>query len=317
MNKAVAGAIIPKSYQDVTEMIHRPLVASIGVLLMISLTLITGCIGDTPEPPNPTNQATSATVLARVDGAAITTADLERAIINTPRPGQLEYINLPQRQELLEALINRKLMARQARVDGLDRDPAVAKSLETVANDPSESERILAGEYLDTQLAAGQVNTAAIEAYYRERPAEFTEAERVRVTRAVMPDEDTARMSRDWLLKGANAAELKTRAGGLGQVGSIWLQRRGEPGPMEHAAFALDPGEVSAVFPVHSGLAVLRVDERIPARLRPLSEVRAGIVARLNQGHRLQDQADLLARLRKNATVTIDQGALAAYEWQD
>jgi peptidyl-prolyl cis-trans isomerase D len=257
------------------------------------------------------------TVVAHAGDDVITVGYLEQAIQRTPRPEQLEYISQEQVRELLESLIDRKLMAAQARTNRLDQGAVVAKALAKAAGDEFERERILAQAYLDTELGSGQFTADAIEAYYRDHLAEFTEAERVRITRAIMPDEDTARSAREWLLEGVDATELKTRTAGKGQAGSVWLQQRGESGPMERTAFALDSGEVSAVFPVSSGLAVLRVDERVAARLRPLAEVRGGIVARLDRERRLQDQADLLVRLRETAVVILDLEALAAYQWQD
>ena len=256
-------------------------------------------------------------VVGRAGDDVITVGYLEQAIQRTPRPEQLEYISPEQVRELLESLIDRKLMAARARADGLDQDTVIAKALATAAGDEFERERILAQAYLDAELGSGQFTADAIEAYYRDHPAEFTEAERVRVTRAVMPDENTASRAQRWLLEGIDAVELKTRTEGRGLVSTIWFQRREEPGPIEQAAFALQPGEVSEQFPVRSGLAVLRVDERAAARLRPLAEVRASIVARLDQERRLRIRADLLVSLRENAAVTIDQEALAAYQWQD
>jgi parvulin-like peptidyl-prolyl isomerase len=299
-------------------MIHRFRFVNIRVLAAIGLLSIAGCNGEAPESDGTVEQtAADDAVLARVNGTVITTADLERAIISTPRPDQFEYIDAQQRQELLESLIDRKLMAAQARADGLDRDTVVANALATAAGDEFERERILAQAYMDTELSSGQFTADIIEAYYRDHATEFTEAERVHVTRAVMPDEESARKAREWLIEGIDADELKTRTEGRGLVSTIWFQQREEPGPIEQAAFALQPGEVSELFPVRSGLAVLRADERRAARLRPLVEVRASIVARLDQERRSRGRADLLLSLRKNADVTIDQAALAAYQWTD
>jgi parvulin-like peptidyl-prolyl isomerase len=257
------------------------------------------------------------TVVAHAGDDVITVGYLEQAIQRTPRPEQLEYISQEQVRELLESLIDRKLMAAQARANRLDQGAIVAKALAKAAGDEFERERILAQAYLDTELGSGQFTADAIEAYYRDHLVEFTEAERVHVTRAVMPDKESARKAREWLIEGIDVVELKTRTEGRGLVSTIWFQQREEPGPIEQAAFALQPGEVSELFPVRSGLAVLRADEHRATRLRPLVEVRASIVARLDQERRSRDRADLLVSLRKNAAVTTDQAALAAYQWPD
>lgn len=289
-----------------------------SILIMTLLTGLTACdqeeegSGGVVHERPPTD-----TVVARAQDDVITVGYLEQAIQRTPKPEQLEYVSPEQVRELLESLIDRKLLAARARANGLDQGAVVAEALAKAAGDEFERERILAQAYLDAELGSGQFTADAIETYYRNHLAEFTEAERVRVTRAVMPDEDTARRAREWLLEGADAIELKTQTEGRGLVSTIWFQKRGEPGPIEQAAFALQPGEVSELFPVRSGLAVLRADERVAARLRPLVEVRTSIVARLDQERRSRDRADLLLSLRKDATVSINQAVLTAYQWRN
>ncbi len=289
------------------------------LLTIIGLWSIGGCDGNTPDPstgPDMADPDGAATpVLARVDGATITTADLERAILSTPRPEQLEYINPPQRQELLEALIDRKLIAHRARNEGLDREPAIAERLTTT--DTFDQERLLAQAFLDRYLEGQAITDDDIAADYQARSAEFTEPERAFVTRAVRPDETNAAVARQSLLDGADVNALQQQAADRGQTSQVWLAQRGEAGPMEQAAFSLEPGQVSAVFPIRGGWATLRVEEHKPARLRPLAEVRDGIAARLDQARRAQTRQELLENLRKNAAVTVDSEALANYQWQD
>lgn len=292
---------------------QRPPVA--GLLAAICLLAVGGCGAKSPDAPAESDTgAAPAAILARVDGTAITTADLERAILNTPRPEQFEYINPPQRQELLETLIDRKLLAQQARRDGLDREPAIAERLADA--DDFDAEQLLAQALLDRRLDTGRVTAEAVAADYQNRAAEFMESERVLVTRVVTADEQSAARARQRLLEGADEAALEQRMAGHGRVSSLWIHRRAQPGPMESAAFALEPGQVSEPFPAGDGWAVLRADERRAARQRPLAEVSAGIEARLEQQRRARVQDELIATLRKNAAVTHDPEALAAYEWQ-
>lgn len=290
-----------------------------AALAIIGLWTITGCNGNAPDrstTPDTAGQAADASaVLARVDGEAITAAELERAILSTPRPEQLEYINPPQRRELLGELIDRKLIARRARNEGLEREPTISQRLATA--DAFDQERLLAQAFLDQYLAGRSITDDDIMADYQARRADFTEPERVFVTRVVRTNEADAAAARQLLLDGADVDELKRQAAGRGQISRIWLARRTGSGPMEQAAFGLEPGQVSAVFAVSGGWATLRVDDRKPARVRPLAEVRDGIAARLGQARRSQARQELLDNLRKNAAVSIDSEALAAYQWQN
>ena len=256
-------------------------------------------------------------VFAVVGDQSITQADLERAIIATPRPQQLEYIDAGQRLALLEMLIDRKLLAARARAAGLQQQPDVAESLARAGADGFERERILAQALLDDLLAGDPVGDVEIQAYYRANADAYTQPERVRILRAILADMPSARQARAALRAGADAAGLANATADRGRAGELWLQRHAEPDPLARAAFELAAGETSEVIAVSGGYAVLRVEDREPARQRPLDEVRAGIVARLEQQRDQQDRSALLAELRANTAIEIDQAALSAYRWGD
>lgn len=257
-------------------------------------------------------------VLARVGDDVITVAFLDRAIRGASKTEQVEYVSPPQVRELLETLIDRKLMANQARVLGIDTSEKLANSPAGLKDDAFRHEQLLAEAYLDARIAdAASVTAEDIDAYYDAHREEFTVPERARITRIVVPTEVAAGHVRDLLSQGLTADAITARADRSVQAGVMWVQRRREPGPVEDRSFSLSVGEVSDAFPVTSGFAVVRVDERVAEEVRPLHEVSAGIAARLGQERRATTLDNLRAELRRDVEISVDEQALAAFSWDE
>ncbi len=134
----------------------------------------------------------------------------------------------------------------------------------------------------------------SIAAYHRTHPLEFTEVARARIRHilvAVGPSEpgrakDAARQKaldlRERIVKGADFADVaqvtsddKASAARGGDLGELI---RSQLAPEFAAvAFSIPVGQVSEPVLTRYGYHLIRVDERIPERLRPLDECRAEI----------------------------------------
>lgn len=258
---------------------------------------------DHPPMSPPAPRVSPATVLARVGQITVTAGDADDAIAGYGARERFEFAARDALRDLVEGLIDRKLMAQAARAAGMD-DPGSPLS-----------ERALAETWLERELARiPPPNEAAIVAYYRENPAEFRVPRRVRVTRGVARTTAAAASLRDELSRGTSVEELRrTEIAGAGSIETLWLQDAAKKPALVAAALELKKGEVSAPLPVETGYAVLRAEELAPAAARPLEDVRAGIAARLESAAREQAMTDIRARLRRNVQIVIDDAALTSY----
>jgi parvulin-like peptidyl-prolyl isomerase len=155
----------------------------------------------------------------------------------------------------------------------------------------------------------------SVAAYYRARPLEFTEPARVKVRHilvAVQPSETPkakagarakALAIRARLKKGEDFAALarefsddKGSASRGGELGEL-LRTQAVP-DFATAAFALPVGEVSEPVLTQFGYHLIRVDDRIPERLRPIEECRSEIRRLL-----AEQFADTLARRGAEALI--------------
>ncbi|MCC7328613.1 MAG: peptidyl-prolyl cis-trans isomerase [Gammaproteobacteria bacterium] len=253
--------------------------------------------------PGPPPQA----VLARAGGITITVADADAALVAMPAADRLEAISSEAAvAEFVSSLVDQRLMAAAARRDGLAQG--------VPGEGGREQDRDLASRWLDAQLGRLlAVSAAGIAAYYGTHRSEFTEPARARVSRVVAPGEDAARRARAALDRGASLGEARSQAGPGAQADEFWLQDVPGAIPLEAATLHMAPGAVGDIGAVAGGFAVLRVEERRPARLRPLAEVREGIRSRLDDEARQAAADAARSRLREGVPVRLEPAALTSY----
>jgi len=209
--------------------------------------------------------------------------------------------------QILQALIDRRLLANDARDHGASLDPsAVEAKVEELA-------KALGGnEAMGAWLASNSYTLDALKASLGEEmlseqtvrrltDAVPTSAEQVHARHILVASQDQAEAIRAKVLAGGDFAtlaqtysmDLSTRLAG-GDLG--WFPRGVLTTPeVEAAAFALQPGEVSAVVQSRLGFHVIEVIER---GQRPLSP------DALQQFHEKAVE-DWLAEQRKSARIEI------------
>lgn len=254
-------------------------------------------------------QARSAnTVVAEVEGRAITLAEVADAISDLP----LSVRSLPFSDiypGVLQQLIRQQVLVVRAQQQALDEDPAVRRRLKAV------TDRVLADEYLHRTIQPTITEQALLERYNKEiagKPG----PEEVHVRVIMASTEEAAQAIIAELRSGADfgavakRSSLDTTAPAGGDLG--FLTREGLNPEVGSVAFALQAGSV-APFPIRSagGWFVVKVDER---RRRPTPgffEVREQLVAAM-----LQEAAPGVAA-RALASVTVreyDMGGKEAAE---
>jgi hypothetical protein len=262
-------------------------------------------------------------VVARINDRVIEVRDVE-AEIAARAPGfrGQQYRAMAKREELVESMVGFEVLAAEAERRGFGRDPKVVRSHR------QEMVAALLRSEIDEKLRAEEVTEAEVEKRYRERAAEFEVPEQVRVSQIVVADQGRARKVvglaraarkaqpaedqrafRELVMKHSEDAATRVRGG---EVGTLTRQSAGQPLAVLDAALALKAaGEVSDAVHGPAGFHILKLMERTPASIRPLSEVRSRVVQELVGERRSRKMEELVASLRARVVTELYREELA------
>ena len=198
----------------------------------------------------------------------------------------------------------RRVLANEAKQDGLDRDPLVSSALQ-IAQD-----KILSDARLARLDAQNTPNEQALDAYaqtvYRANPSKFEQAAQTRASHILLTNTGA-----ESLLKAQNIlAELRggasfealakansTDAGSAARGGDLGFFSAGKMVPAFDAAVnaLVKPGDLSEPVESQFGYHIIRLEERKPKGVQPYQEVRAQLLlearkAILNEARQLKVQ---------------------------
>jgi hypothetical protein len=272
-------------------------------------------------------------VLARVGQRSITLGDYAAALERMDPFERMRYQTQDRRQALLDEMINVELLAREAERRGLDRRPETIELVRQFQRD--ESLRRLRASLPHPE----DLSTADVSGYYEKHRADFFEPERRRAAHIVLTDEALGRRVlaqaqgsspdrwRELVTEHAPSAADAPVSGdktaarpGLLVPGDLGMLSRSTPDPADAAvgeALREALFEIPEVGQVHPRLIadasrfhVLRLVSKVEARQRMLAEVDALIRTRLVQELQVAAEAALIARLRRDTKISIDESML-------
>ncbi|MEM9180999.1 MAG: peptidylprolyl isomerase [Pseudomonadota bacterium] len=272
---------------------------SIGLSSLIGLILIGLSACDT-DPATVTAPAVidSATA-AVVNGEAIYIRDVELEAVaqGMIEPGSDFGTSHPDFPQILEQLIDQRLLAQEAVRRGLDQQPDAARRL------AAGRERLL-GNILVESLVATEVTDAAIDRMYQEQVKLQQLDDEVRIRRIVVEAEAEAIAILDELNSGREFAEaalehstdIRTRLEG-GDLGWIKPNEMGDPDAAVIGNTVT--GAVSEVFRTEMGWTILKVDERRTTPPKTKAEMRPEIITFMT----FTQISDILRELRFSASI--------------
>ena len=285
------------------------------------------------------------TVVARVNGVALRGAELngyvEAIIPNIGFHGKVDPSKINQyRQAALDRMIMHELVYQDAvrrhiripseRIerevqieerrfrspaafkDALARQGFTVKSLHTLI----EHNLMVAEVVRRDILNPSKVSDSEAKAYYEKNLSRFREPESVLVRHIFFPPKPESAGQAEQVRQKALAKNTSEEFDGLawkyskddyhvmgGMLG--WVHRgRLEP-EVEKAAFALKPGQVSAVIKTPTGYHLIRVEGKQPAHLIPFQQVRKMITSQLEAKKQERLRNQLKERLYKQAKVQV------------
>lgn len=219
----------------------------------------------------------------------------------------------PAKRQVIEQLVDLKVMAQEGRKRKLDQDPAYKAQL------AFQAENLLAGTLYRQMNADLKLDDADLRKYYEEHKADYERVQArhilIRFKGSAVPKGDKPELSEEEALAKANALRVRLKAGedfatlakaesddaGSGKNGgdlNFFSHHQMVPA-FEDAAFKLPVGQVSEPVKTQFGYHLILVEKH---ETKTFDEERADIEKKL----RPEKAKQAVEALRKQASVTID-----------
>jgi len=242
---------------------------------------------------------------ARVGNAKITMSEFERKFGALSEAQRLEFEGEYGKAELLDKLIDKELVYQEALRRKLDQDEEVRRKIEDAKKD------ILTGEFYRKEIVHKlKIPEKDIRDYYENHKDEFMTKTLMRAQHIFTRDSMKAVEWKKRLAKGENFSKIakyesedKITALTSGSLGYFnpggYIKSIGISKAFSDAVEKLDVGEISDIIRWEKGYSIVKVNEKRPGMLKPLSEVRKEIEEKLRARRAAQAYQDELERLRK------------------
>jgi peptidyl-prolyl cis-trans isomerase C len=265
---------------------------SLAAALALGLLAMAGCArhGVQSRPPEPGDKA-----VATVGDQTVWASDVKREAAAQGLIGEGEPLDISSQvfHQVLDEVIDQKLLAAEAIRRKLDADPMVRRRL------AAARERILGDALIDAQVER-VVSDSAIQNLYDEQVRLSKQTDELRARQIVAASQADADAIRK-LLAGGQAfdalamqrsidAATRLDGGDLGYVAADAM-----PQAYAAALAAAKPGDIVGPFKTDAGFVILKLEDRRPEKPLSMEEARPQIVRFLH----LSEVRDVLEHLRR------------------
>jgi peptidyl-prolyl cis-trans isomerase C len=269
-----------------------------GVLVLAGVLALAACSQKpaAQRGPEPGDRA-----VATVNGQTVWASDVKREAVAEGLIGEGEPLDVgsDQFRQMLDEVVDEKLLAAEALRRHMDRDPVAQRRL------AAARERIL-GDMLVDGVVDRAVTDQAVQTLYQEQLKLAKPADEIHARQIVVASPADAEAVRKQLAAGASFEALATQrsidvatrfsGGDLGYFATDSM-----PAAYAAALKTTRPGQVVGPFRIEGGYAILRVEDRRPEQTRTLEEERPQIVRFLSY----DEVRDLLKHLRDHSKVSL------------
>lgn len=249
------------------------------------------------------------TTLAVVDGETITDADANAFLAPIARGATFDSLPAEAKEKLVNQLIEKKLLTKQAKKDGIDKTPEFQEALAKLTDDVSLE------LWMKKAYDKVKVSDEDAQKYYNEnKEKEFKQDESVHARHILLKDEaeakgiiDTLSKSKtlkDDFIKVANEKSTGPSAKNGGDLG-FFTKKQMVP-EFSDAAFKLKEGEITKA-PVKSqfGYHVIYVEDKKPAGYIAFADVKNDVIAHLKMTKFKDNTSEIAKELKAKAKIQV------------
>lgn len=279
-----------------------------SISVIITVLLLAGVSGNV--------SADSKDVVARIGAREITNAELNQYLRAYPKNDKVDISQTSVKKEVLKSVVNMIVLSTKAREKGLDKSKELEKAMELAISG------VLVSAILNDDIIKKiDVTDDDIKLYYSTRKDNFKAPETVKARHILLrvkrdaSDEEKKQLREkaEGVLKRAKAGEdfvklvtefsedaSKSVGGDLGYISKGKTVK-----PFEEAAFAMKPGEISGIVESKFGYHIIKVEDRKPAGVQPLEEVRDKIKQTIFESRQSTQVKEYLDQALKDAKVEL------------
>ena len=311
-----------------------------AIVLASGLAFATGCndkaLHNGPQADAGHGESASLTpeqaakVLAKVGDKTITLGDYVATLEHMDQFDRLRYQSPERRKEMLDEMIDIELLAQEATAKGYDQDPAAQEQARAILRDA------VLGDIRKTTPTPNDIPEADVHAYFDAHHADYRDPERRRLSLIILKDLATANTVLAQAKTATNAAawgdlvrknsidpQAKANvpvdlAGDFGMVNPPSDLRSTDnlrvPNDVRAAAFQIaNVNDVldHAVASADGKFYLVRLTQKTDPHDRAYAEAERSIRVKLVEDKIRAKEDDLIARLRTQFPVQIDDNALA------
>jgi len=291
---------------------------------MVALVGTMGCTGGEAAKPSTTTASSAqpdiGETIATVNGIPIGSKEFEQAAARkTPANG--ESLTPEEKKEVLDGLVEEKLLYAEALKLGLDKDPKVQKVMVNT----------LLREQVYATVKNSDFTDEMLQAYYDQHKSEFIVPEKVNIKRILVrvtdtrPDEqakaEAEKLRAEVVANPDSFKDVATRASEDpykrrgGDMG--FVAKDGKPGldpVIVDKAFAMQTGQVSEVFKTTEGYNIIQVAARREQVERTFQQMKGSVLRKVKNDKMQELYNSYVAKLRQGADIKIDEAKLNAIE---
>jgi peptidyl-prolyl cis-trans isomerase C len=246
---------------------------------------------------------------ARIGDIEITKAEVEQRFEQLPSSQKSDFKGKRGKADFVDKLIEEEIVYQEAIKKDLQHVPEIKSRLRKA------EKGILVFEYYNREILGEiDVSEEEIKEYYNDNLLEFTTRAIIRAQHIFTTDRQKAenlkrRLARgeDFSVIAKNESEDQLTSQDAGSLGYFnpngYVKFIGRSDIWSNAVNQLEEGEISDIIEFEKGYSIVRVQQKNPERIRPLSDVRIRIIDRLKGEHAGEAYNARMASLKKEYKI--------------
>ncbi len=337
LNPAADGAAFRRARDDTENWMNATPWMTLALGATLALTACSG--GETTTSPAPADAGEAVLTkppaptmpkaevigetLATVDGLPIGSKEFDGLAARRGREAELDA---EARAEIMDRLVEEKLLYQEALRQGIDKDPKIQKMMVNT----------LLKQDVYSTVKTSDITEEDLQAYFAEHIEDFVVPEKAQIKRLVIaPEGGENATDADKAAAKAKAAELRDKvlarkadfrklaqehsAGAYARRGGDlgFVTRDGKPGiPKEvvDIAFSLEKGGVSELFETPEGWNFVYVPNRRDRVERTFEQMRGSVLRKVKSDTYKSLYDQYVGKLRESSSVSIDEAKLAGHK---